>query len=580
MDNYILTYYQGIKDGTYTVGKWIRLLYEKVLADLESKETYYNHKEASRAIEWIENHCFHTEGALAPGPFLLEPWEKAFLSCVFGIYDTETQKRRYRECLLVVARKNGKSMIASSVARYLWAGEAGGFGSKVFCISPKLDQAAIVYDNIWMMTTMDPEWQALRDQVQSTKDGRGNKTMDDSMLARHRQTDLFIPGINSTVKKIAFSAKKSDGFNPSLTICDEVAAWEGDKGLKQYEVMKSAMGAREIGDNPGLLLACTTAGYINDGIYDELMKRGTRYLLGDSKEKRLLPVIYQIDDITKWNDVNELQKSCPNLGVSLTVDYLLEEIAIAEGSLSRKAEFITKMCNIKQNSSLAWLSAETVEGMMPCDLTIEDMRSHYAVGGIDLSRTTDLTAACVVIEKDGEFYIHGHAWLPGEKIDEASQRDGLPYQAYVERGLLSPSGDTIIDYHDVYRWFTDLIEKYEILPLKVGYDRYSAQYLVQDMAAYGFNMDDVYQGDNLYGIIKEFEAHAEAGRVHIMGNNDLMKVHFLDSAVKMSVERGRGKLVKLAPTSHIDLTASVIDAFTVREKWWPEVGEQLENKGK
>ena len=158
------------------------------------------------------------------------------------------------------------------------------------------------------------------------------------MLPKHRQTDLYIPAMNAQVKKIAFSAKKSDGFNPSLCICDEIASWEGDNGLKQYEVMKSAMGARP----EPLLLSCSTAGYINDSIYDEIMKRSTRFLLGESKEKRLLPCLYMIDDVEKWDDINELQKSNPNLGVSVTVDFLLEEIAVAEGSLSKKAEFLTK----------------------------------------------------------------------------------------------------------------------------------------------------------------------------------------------------------------------------------------------
>ena len=137
-------------------------------------------------------------------------------------------------------------------------------------------------------------------------------------------------------------------------MCDEIATWEGDKGLKQYEVMKSGMGARP----DGILLSCTTSGYINDSIYDELIKRSTRFLMGDSKERRLLPILYMIDDPEKWNDINELRKSNPNLGVSVTVDYLLEEIAVAEGSLSKQAEFLTKYCNIKQSSSLAWLPAQ------------------------------------------------------------------------------------------------------------------------------------------------------------------------------------------------------------------------------
>ena len=581
VDNWIYAYYQGIKDGSVVVGRWVRLLYEQIIADLEAKVTYFDQKEADKAINWIETHCFHTEGPLAPGAFLLEPWEKAFVSAIFGIYDTETRKRQYREVLLVIARKNGKSLLASAIARYMWVLE-GGFGARVFCVAPKLDQADIVYNNVWMMTQLDPEWQQLRDAVQGSKNEHNKKMLDDGLLARHRMSDLAIPGTNSTVKKIAFSAKKSDGFNPSLTICDEIAAWEGDKGLKQYEVMKSAMGAREMGDSPGLLLSCTTSGYINDGIYDELMKRATRVLLGDSKERRLLPVLYMIDDVDKWNDINELRKSNPNMGVSVSVDYMLEEIAVAEGSLSKKAEFITKYCNLKQNASTAWLSTQAVGKCCGDPLQLEDFAHSYCVAGIDLSQTRDLTAACVVIERDGELYVFAHFWLPSEKIEEAIARDGVPYTAYIQRGFLSPSGENFVDYHDCYNWICDLVEKYEILPLKIGYDRYSADYLIQDLKSTGnrttgYQCDDVFQGDNLYSTMQLVAGLIEDGKIHI-GDNDLLKMHFLDSAIKMNNERGRGRLVKVNNSRHIDGMAALLDAMAVRQKWAPEIGEQLKNK--
>ena len=332
------------------------------------------------------------------------------------------------------------------------------------------------------------------------------------------------------------------------------------------------MGARP----EGMMLSCTTSGYINDSIFDELIKRSTRFLLGDSKEKRLLPFLYMIDDIEKWNDINELRKSNPNLGVSVTVDYLLEEIAIAEGSLSKKAEFLTKYCNVKQNSSQAWLSTQLVEKASGPPLNLDDFRSRYCVGGIDLSQTRDLTACNVVIEKDGQLYVFSQFFLPAEKIDEATERDGVPYNAYIQRGLLTASGDNFVDYHDVFNWFRRLVEEFEILPLQIGYDRYSAQYLVQDMTAYGFHMDDVFQGENLYPVIQEMQGMMEDGLIHI-GDNDLLKMHLLNSAIKMSTERGRGKLVKVSPTLHIDGTAALLDALTVRQKYYGEIGEQLRN---
>lgn len=568
-ENYIYSYYQKIKDGSVTVGKWIRLLYEYLVSGLEKKDFFFDQKKANAVIDWAESHWFHTEGHLAPGNITLELWQRAMLSAMFGIVDKDGH-RQFREVLLVVARKNGKSIIASGIGNYVFRVD-GGFGAKVFCLAPKLEQADIVYNNIWQMITLDPEYQELKEEL-NERDTHNVKVKDQSALPKHRQSDFNIAGTNSTVKKIAFSAKKSDGFNPSLCICDEIAAWEGDKGLKQYEVMKSGMGARI----EPLLLSCTTSGYVNDSIYDELIKRSTRFLLGESKEKKLLPLLYMIDDVEKWNDINELRKSNPNLGVSIPIDFMLEEIAIAEGSLSKKAEFMTKYCCIKQNSSLAWLPSQLVERASGDPLKLEDFMDSYCVAGIDLSQTRDLTACTAVIEKDGELYVFAKFFLPTERIDEASQRDGLPYNIYIQRGLLQASGDNFVDYHDCFDWFKMLVEEYQIFPLVTGYDRYSAQYLIQDMQQYGFVMDDVYQGENLYGVIQETQGILEDGHLHL-GDNDLMKIHLLNSAIKMSTERGRGKLVKINPNDHIDGCAALLDAMCVRQKWFAEYGEQLKN---
>lgn len=547
--NDLLSYYQGIKDGTYTVGKWIVLLYNLIITGLENEAFFYNQKSANKAIRFIEGFCRHHEGALAPQHIRLEPWEKALVSLLFGIVDT-SNLRQWREAFIVIARKQGKTILAAAISAYC-AYLDGEYGGRVYFAAPKLDQANLCYDALFQMIQKEPELSA---------------------LAKKRRSDIYLPASNTTIKSIAFSAKKSDGLNISLGVADEVASWQGDQGLKFYEVLKSSMGARR----QPLLISISSAGYINDGIYDELMKRATRVLLGDSKEKRFLPVLYMIDNPEKWNDITELQKSNPNLGVSVSIDYLLEEIAIAEGSLSKKTEFLTKYCNIKQNSSTAWLSSQTVEKSAGEKLDLEDFKDCYCVLGIDLSQTRDLTACVAVIEKKGELYVFAQFFLPAERIDEATERDGIPYQAYIQRGILTPSGDNYIDYKDCFNWCRRLVEEYRILPLKVGYDRYSAQYLVQDMKNYGFHMDDVYQGENLYPVILETEGWLEDGKIHI-GDNDLLKIHLLNSAIKMSTERGRGKLVKVNPSLHIDGTAALLDAMTVRQKWYGEIGAQLRN---
>ena len=567
-NDYISAYYQRIKNGSVIVGRWVRLIYEYLVHGIEEKRFELDLKAANDAIEWIEEHCFHTEGPLAPGPFVMELWQKALVSAIFGIKD-QNGNRQFREVVLIVSRKNGKSKIGSAIGDYVF--QTGGYGTRVYCLAPKLEQADIIYNDVWQMIQLDPEWLQLK-EIFSEKDEHNKKVNDDSMLARHRQTDLCIPGANSTVKKIAFSAKKSDGFNPSLTICDEIASWEGDKGLKQYEVMKSAMGARP----DGFILSCSTAGYVNDSIYDEIIKRSTRFLMGDSKETRLLPVLYMIDDVERWNDISELRKSNPNLGVSVSVDYLLEESAIAEGSLSKKGEFITKYACLKQNSSMAWLDVPVVERACGEHLELEQFRNSYAVAGIDLSRTTDLTSCCVVVEKAGVLHVISKCFLPLEKIQEATERDNVPYQIYIEKGILQPSGDNFIDYRDCYRWLAELVEVYQIYPLMVGYDRYSAQYLVQDLKAYGFQTDDVFQGFNLWPVIQEMEGLLKDGRIDI-GDNDLLKAHLLNCALKMNNQQGRGRVEKINATLHIDAAAALLDALTVRQKHWAVIGEQLQN---
>lgn len=550
MKNYILQYYQRINDGSIVVGKWIKLLYQWIVDGLQSKSFFYDQKKAHKAIAFIEKFCRHHEGPLGGQLIVLELWQKAFVSVLFGIVDSDGN-RQFQEVLLVMARKNGKTLLASAIAAYC-AYADGEYGARVYMAAPKLQQANICYDQCFQTIKKEPELER---------------------LAKKRRTDIYIETTNSSIAPLAFSEKKSDGLNISCAVLDEISSWKGQPGLRFYEVIKSSFGARR----QPILLGITTSGYENDGVYDELVLRGTRLLLGDSKELHFLPVLYMIDDIEKWNDIDELQKSNPNINVSVSAKYLLDELVIAEGSLSKKSEYITKYCCLKQSSSLAWLSASVVQSMCGNPLRLEDFKSSYCVAGIDLSQTTDLTSALVVIQKDGDLYVFAKFWLPAEKIEEATARDGVPYNIYIERGLLELSGDNFVDYHDCYKWLTSLVEEYEILPLMVGYDRYSAQYLVQDLKTYGFRCDDVYQGDNLWGVLQEMEGLFKDGKVHI-GDNDLLKIHLLNSAIKMSVERGRGRLVKLSPNMHIDGTAALSDAFCVRQKYWNELGNQLINE--
>lgn len=553
MDNWIFKYHEAIQKKEVIVGVWVRLCFEILTTGLLNGEWEFNEKKANKAIKFIENFCHHSEGR--SDLLHLELWQKAIVSAIFGIMDKTTGYRQFREVFIIVARKNGKTLFAAAIAAYMTYVD-GEYGAKVYFLAPKLDQADLVYDAFYQIVQSDDELDS---------------------ITKKRRSDIYIKAFNTSVKKIAFNSKKSDGFNPQLVVNDEMEAWPGDQGLKQYEVMTSALGARK----QPLIISIATAGYVNDGIFDELFKRATAFLKGNSREKRLLPFIYMIDDIEKWDSIEELKKSNPNLGVSVSAEYYLEQIEIARNSISKKVEFMTKFCNIKQNSAVAWLDYWDV---MKCvheekPLSLEDFKGCYCVGGIDLSRTTDLTAASIVINRDGINHIFTRFYMPQKRYEVAINEDNTPYNIYRDRGFLFISGENQVDYKDVYNWFIELVKVYKIKPLKIGYDRYSANYLVEDLKTAGFHTDDVYQGTNLTPILHEFEGNLKDG-LFDFGDNSMLAAHFLNVTVDINLNDSRMKPVKIEKRMRIDGAMSVFDALTMVSKYHNEIGKKLLNISK
>jgi phage terminase large subunit-like protein len=546
-ENYIFQYHSAIKNGDILAGKWVILAYDIIMDGLERGEFYLNTKAANKACRFIENFCHHNKGR--SDLLTLELWQRAFISVIFGIVDAEGW-RVFHEIFLIVGRKNGKSLLASAIIACVVYLDCE-YGTEVYCLAPKLDQARIVFNNFSQMVFTEPEL---------------------SDISEKRRSDIYIAETNTAIMPLAFNAKKSDGFSPVLVVNDEPASWRGDAGLKQYEVMKSAVGARP----QPMILSIGTSGYENDGIYDELMKRSTAWLRGSSKEKRLFALLYLIDDLDKWNDLTELEKANPNMDVSVPRSFFADELIIAETSMSKKAEFITKYCNIKQNSSIAWLEYALVEKATR-KAKLAKFKDTYAVGGIDLSQTTDLTAASVIIERGGRLYTFCQFFMPENRLETAIALDGVPYDIFVKKGFLTLSGENHVDYKDVFNWFVDLKEKYGIYVLKIGYDRYSAQYLIDDLTEYGFECDDVWQGENLAPVMREFEGTLKDGKFLFADSNNLLKAHFLNVALKHNNETRKFRPVKIEQRARIDGFVSVMDAYTVRSKYRTEIGEMLKN---
>lgn len=546
-NNYILQYYQAISDGSENVGKLVKLAYEYVLDGLQDHSFYYNHKKAIRPIRFMESFVHHSKGKT--GLLKLELWQKAFLSCVFGLVNGE-DLRQFKEIVLSTGRKSGKTLLISGIADYILYCDDD-YGKEIYFTATKKEQAELCYSAFYQTILKEPELRR---------------------LIMKRRSDVYLPSTNSSAKMLTSNYTTADGLNSSLNVCDEFAAWKGTQGLNLYSTLTSGTLSRK----EPLTIAISTANRVNDGVYDTLYTRSTRLLMGGSEETAFLPFIYQIEDLSKWNDINELKKANPNLGVSIPVKTILEEIQKAEGDPQAKNEFLVKVANVKQNASTAWISTADIKKTEGHHLKLEDFKDKYCVVGIDLSQTTDLTSACVVVEDKGKINIISHFWLPSARIEEAILRDQVPYDKYIAQGIMDTSGENYIDYEDVFNWVMDLRLKYDIYPLFIGYDRYSAQYLVKQLSQV-YQCEDVYQGDNLYPIMLELEGLIKDGRINI-GDNNLLKMHLLNSAIKISEERGRGRLVKLNPKLHIDGTAALLCAMTMRNKYYLEYEPQFKNE--
>lgn len=544
----IYEYYRKINSGEIKVGEWIHKIYDILIDGIEQGKWFYDEKKADKCVRFIETFVHHSKGR--SDLLTLELWQKSIICAIFGIV-REDGRRQFREVILIVARKNGKSLFASAIMACM-AFIDKEFGADLYCLAPKLDQANIVFDNFYKSISYEQDLMA---------------------ISKKRRTDIYIETSNTTIKPIAFNDKKSDGLNPHCVICDEIASWQGQNGLRMYEVMKSALGAR----TQPLIFSISTSGYQNDSIYDELIMRATSYLQGGSEETQILPFLYMIDDVEQWDSMDELEKANPNLGVSVSKEYLQEEIRIAKGSLSKRAEFITKYCNIKQNSSQAWLEYQVVDKASKKEFTLNDFRECYAVGGIDLSQTTDLTCASIVVEKGGEEYVFSQFFMPKNRLQDLIELDKVPYDIYVKQGYITLSGENYVDYKDVKAWFDMLRKEYKIMPVRIGYDRYSAQYLVDEMSQKGYNMDDVYQGWNMAPEIRYFGGKLKDGRIHI-GKNNLLKSHLLNVALKYESDNQRFKPVKMRPSDHIDGFVSVIDALIVKAKYYKEIKFLIRNE--
>jgi phage terminase large subunit-like protein len=533
--NYILEYWSKIQSGEIAACRRLKLQYQKIISEIENPRDpwVFDLEKASRPIIFIEKFSKHSKGRWIGQPFKLELFQKAKLQAVYGFVHKDTGLRRCREVFTLVARKNGKSTEKAGTGNFMMIGDGEG-GSEVYSVATKKDQARLVFSEAVNMVSQSA---ALNKHI------------------RKRKTDLYFSPTFSKFEPLASDSNSLDGLNAHNVIMDEVHAWK-DRNL--YDVMKQSMKSRE----QPLLDIITTAGFVRGGIYDSLYDYACNVLDGTIDDERFMAFVYELDDKSEWTDFRMWEKANPGLGSIKSYDQLASDVERAKADPDFLPTVLTKDFNVRETVAGTWLTFDQINNESTFDL--EEVRGCYAIGGVDLSSTTDLSCATLLIMKDnGKKYVIQKYFLPGDLVEKRVIEDKIPYDRWAERGFLKLSDGNKVNYSDVTEWFMMMIREYDIRPLWVGYDPWNSTYWTEEMKNLGFEMIIVRQGARTMSQpMKELGAELESKDIHY-NNNPVLKWCLTNTSVKRD-ENDNIRPIKGANTrQRIDGTVSLIIAYTV-----------------
>lgn len=532
--NYILEYWESITDPQMGVSKRVYKQYERLVNDINNPGQYiFDESKANKPIEFIERFCKHSKGEWAGKPVILELFQKAYISALFGFIDKETGLRRYKESMFYVARKNGKTTMLSGIAAYMMIADGEG-GAEVFSIATKKDQARLLFDETHNMIKQSPD------------------------LSKHikkRKSDLYFPLTMSRLQPLGKNSDTLDGLNAHCVIMDELHSIK-DRNL--YEVMKQSMSARR----EPLMIMITTAGTVRECIFDDMYEYACNVVDGTFQDDTFLPILYELDKKEEWTDPKAWPKANPGLGIIKKIDDLEVKVERAKNNPKDLSGVLTKDFNIRDTISSAWLTFDDLNNNETFD--IKDFKNCYAIGGADLSITTDLTCATLLLmDKDThKRYIHQMYWLPRDSFEKRVQLDKIPYDKWLQRDLLRLCNGNSINYSDVTAWFNELLNNYGITPLWIYYDSYSAKYWVEEMEQHGFKMQRCIQGARTLSLpMQMMGADLQAKKINY-NNNPILKWCLTNTGVETDRNGNIVPIKNQAAKQRIDGMASMLDAYT------------------
>lgn len=537
--NYIQTYYNLIVGGQVIVSKKVRKQFDKLISDLNNPGKYhFDLEKATRPIEFVEKFCKHSKGQWSGKPVILDLWQKAIIQSIFGFVD-DKGIRKYREALIIVARKNGKSTLLSAIALYMLFADHEG-GAQVCCVASKKDQAKIVFTEAKNMVTQSP-WLG--------------------QLIKKRKSDLYVPLTFSTFEPLASDSNTLDGLNMHCGIIDELHSIK-DRNI--YDVSKQSMGAR----TQPLLLIISTAGFVRENIYDNRYEYADKVLNGMIDDERFISFIYELDERSEWTKKNCWIKANPGLGTIKSLEYMKNQVKQATDDKSYLPTVLTKDFNIRETGVGSWLTFETINNPDTFDITM--FNECYGVGGVDLSSVGDLTCASVLVRKESKWYLLQKYWIPQDKAEQKEREDKVPYTIWKEKGFVDFCLGNKINYTDVTNWFIELREKYGIYTLWVGFDKWNAQYWQDEMKQNNFKLEEVIQGSLTMSSPMKLLAADLENKIINYNNNPVLKWCLTNTQIEVdkndNIRPVKGKNTK----QRIDGTVSLIDAYVVLQRHYED----------
>ena len=561
--SYIEEYYEWIKKNPNKVCNKIKKQYERLANDIhrEQKVTFlnkttneeethvyvYDEYKGHRIINFIEKYCKQSKGRWAGKPLKLELFQKAMLEALYGFVDKDTGLRKYKKVIFFVARKNGKSVLDSAIATYMLTKDGEG-GAEIYSVATKREQSKIVWEESKRMIKKSP---ILAARIRCLIGG------------------IYFDANDSYFRALASDSNSLDGLNAHLVIADEVHAWK-DKNL--LDVMYDSMSAR----TQPILLETSTMGTIRQNVFDIEYEYASQVIDGTIQDETLLPIIYELDDEKEWTNEECWYKANPALGNIKSLKDLREKVERAKANPIELVNLLCKDFNIRQNSINAWLTFDDLNN----EKIYNEWKDTYCIAGVDLSSTTDLTAATLLGVKNGEIRVKQMYWIPTNLLEKKVNEDKIPYDKWIKAGWLRLSGDSKIDYHDVTQWFLDEVKENDLRPLYVGYDSWNAEYWKIEMAGLGFNMIEVRQGSRtMSSPMKIMKADLIDKKINY-NNNPILKWCLSNTTIKMDSNENI-QPDKEKSRQRIDGAVSLIDAYCIfvdkQQEYLNYINEEVRN---